>query len=118
MKQLSAYTIARYCTDTTDVMYGIEEIREKISQRNKANRRVPYYFYTRLSKLKIKLKKLKTVEINKNQKIMWEIIDDKGTVYSGDEDEMKSLFEEIIMGKVKEEWTGDLRLIQVHDIYN
>jgi hypothetical protein len=59
-KILSAYTVAQYCTDITDLTYGIEEIREKISQRNRANKRTPHYFYTRLSKLKEKLNKLST----------------------------------------------------------
>ena len=57
-KILSAYTVARYCSDTTDVAYGIEEIQEKIRERYRLNKRTPYYFYTRLSKLKDKLNKL------------------------------------------------------------
>ena len=57
-KILSAYTVARYCSDITDVTYGIEEIQEKIIEIYRANKRPPYYFYTRLSKLKEKLNKL------------------------------------------------------------
>jgi len=62
MKKLSAYTIARYCSDTADIMAGIDEIRERIGERNSAYRKSPHYFYTRLSKLKEKLKKLVTNE--------------------------------------------------------
>jgi len=57
-KILSAYTIARYCTDIADVTYGIEEILGKIRERNRTNKRTPYYFYTRLSKLNEKLERL------------------------------------------------------------
>jgi len=58
MRKLSAYTVARYCSDITDVTYGIEEIQEKIRERYRTNKRIPYYFYIRFSKLKEKLKKL------------------------------------------------------------
>jgi hypothetical protein len=116
MKLLSDYTIARYCTDIVDIIYGIDEIEEKISQRHRVNKRVPYYFYTRLSKLKEKLKKI-MIKNNKKQLIMWEITDSNGTIYSGSEDEMISLFQQIKNGEIEEDWTGDLRLVQVHDIY-
>jgi hypothetical protein len=49
---------------------------------------------------------------------MWEITDNNGTIYSGNEDEMITLFQQIKNGETEEEWTGDLRLVQVHDIYN
>ena len=48
---------------------------------------------------------------------MWEITDNNGTIYSGTEEEMKTLFEQIEKGEKEEEWDGDLRLIQVHNIY-
>ena len=59
-KILSAYTVARYCSDITDVTYGIEEIQEKIRERYGTNKKIPLYFYSRLSKLKDKLNKLTT----------------------------------------------------------
>ena len=49
---------------------------------------------------------------------MWEITDNKGTIYSGSEDEMTDLFLQIKNSEVGEEWTGDLRLIQIHNIHN
>ena len=48
---------------------------------------------------------------------MWEITDNDGTIYSGDEYEMTILFQQIKDGKIEEKWTGDLRLVQVHNIY-
>jgi len=65
-RELSAYTIARYCSDVTDVTHGIDEIWERIRERNRVNKRSPYYFYNRLSKLKKKLNKL----TNKESKVM------------------------------------------------
>ena len=63
MKKLSAYTIARYCSDIADVVAGIDEVRERINERNRTYKKSPHYFYLRLSKLKEKLKKL----INTNE---------------------------------------------------
>ena len=57
-KILSAYTVARYCCDITDVEFGIDEIQEQIEARNRANKKIPLYFYSRLSKLEGKLNKL------------------------------------------------------------
>ena len=48
---------------------------------------------------------------------MWEIIDNNGTVYSGNEDEMQSTFQRIKDGDEEVEWEGDLKLIQVHSIH-
>jgi len=48
---------------------------------------------------------------------MWEITDNNGTIYSGNEEEMKTLFEQIEKGETEEKWEGDLRLIEVHSIY-
>ena len=66
MKKLSAYTHARWCSDTADIMYGIDEITDAIKHRNRAGKKVPFYFYVRLSKLKNKLSKL----IDKKNSIM------------------------------------------------
>lgn len=58
---------------------------------------------------------------------MWEIIDDNGTIHSGTEEEMKQAFDIMkcpgdFTGEVVDEyytdWDGDLRLVQIHDIYN
>jgi len=48
---------------------------------------------------------------------MWEITDNNGTIYSGHEDEMRLLYQQIVEGVIEEKWTGDLRLIQIHNIY-
>ena len=40
MKKLSAYTIARYCCDIVDVIAGIDEIRERIIERDNANKKL------------------------------------------------------------------------------
>ncbi len=48
----------------------------------------------------------------------WEVIDDKGIIYSGTEEEMESMFENIIEDNPEDlEWTGDLRLIEVHNCF-
>ena len=72
MKLLSAYTIARNCTDIVDVTYGIDEIREKISQRNRVGKPIPRYFYNRLTKLQNKLKKFNRLTNNAPQFTMKE----------------------------------------------
>lgn len=50
----------------------------------------------------------------------WEIIDDQGTIYSGTEDEMRNIFEEIMESGLfdgeKIKWHGDLKLIEIHSI--
>ena len=48
---------------------------------------------------------------------MWEITDNGGTIYSGNEDEMRLLYQQIVEGVIEEEWTGDLKLIEVYSIY-
>jgi len=57
---------------------------------------------------------------------MWEIIDDSGTIHSGSEDEMRRVFD--IMTNIdlytrreiaewnSEDWDGDLKLIEIHEI--
>jgi len=67
MKKLSAYTIARNCSDIGDVTTGIDEVRERIRERDRAYRKSPHYFYTRLSKLKEKLKELTCTNEKKGQ---------------------------------------------------
>jgi hypothetical protein len=67
---------------------------------------------------------------------MWEIIDDNGTIHSGSEEEMTEAFGAMtydfkdfcreysyayglakeIQKKYKTEWSGDLKLIQIHNI--
>lgn len=51
---------------------------------------------------------------------MWEIIDNKGVIYSGTENEMTDLFHDIMHGGPAaplKQWTGDLKLIQIHAIH-
>ena len=48
----------------------------------------------------------------------WEITDENGVIYSGDEDEMREIFSRAQETIYDEEpflsWVGDLRLIEVH----
>jgi len=47
----------------------------------------------------------------------WEIIDNKGTIYNGSQEEMENLF--LNAGEENAEirkWYGDLKLIEIHDI--
>lgn len=48
---------------------------------------------------------------------MWEIIDNNGTVYSGNEEEMSSTFQRIVAGDEDVKWEGDIKLIQIHSIH-
>ena len=59
---------------------------------------------------------------------MWEIIDNTGTIYSGHQEEMECIWDKIINENTNpgilpdeittiSEWKGDLKLIQVHNIY-
>lgn len=57
---------------------------------------------------------------------MWEIIDDNGTIHSGSEEEMTYAFDvmthqiKVSLKEVKKyttDWTGDLKLVEVHNIY-
>ena len=48
---------------------------------------------------------------------MWEIIDNKGTIYSGTEEDIRVIFDQIQTGEIEESWQGDLKLIEVHAIY-
>jgi len=47
----------------------------------------------------------------------WEIIDDNGILYSGHEEEIRIIFSDIITGKNKIHWKGDLKLIEIKNIY-
>lgn len=57
---------------------------------------------------------------------MWEIIDNNGTIHSGNEDEMKLAFQ-IMTCQIEAtpddiecweyEWEGDLKLVEVHNTY-
>jgi hypothetical protein len=58
MKRLSNYTHARYCSDTTDLTAGVDEIKDAINERNKTKKSIPNYYYVRLTKLKNKLNKI------------------------------------------------------------
>lgn len=60
MKKLSSYTHAKNCTDITDLNDAINEIQEAIILYQKQKKKVPTFFYIRLSKLKNKIAKLKT----------------------------------------------------------
>lgn len=43
----------------------------------------------------------------------WEIIDEKGALYQGTEDEMNAIFNRILSGEKVAKWIGDLKLIEV-----
>ena len=78
MKPLSAYTIAKNCTDITDVTYGVDEIKEAVQRRLKSGKRVPSYYYIRLFHLKNKLVKFEHKErINTNRKTISELSQSK-----------------------------------------
>ena len=62
---------------------------------------------------------------------MWEILDENGTIHSGSEKEMKHAYDVMTQGtylydddEIKKwclpdqdgRWTGDLKLIQIHEI--
>jgi hypothetical protein len=64
---------------------------------------------------------------------MWEIQDNNGTIHSGTEEEMKEAFQvmqddftelsglkdrrEELSQKWNTSWAGDLKLVQIHDLY-
>jgi len=72
MKELSVYTIARYCSDIGDITTGIDEVWERIRERNRAYKRCPRYFYKRLTKLEEKLKKLTNTNEKKGQEMNYQ----------------------------------------------
>lgn len=56
--KLSPYTIASNCTDLTDIRDGINEIHEEMKRLVSEGKNVPSFFYSRLSKLQSKRKKI------------------------------------------------------------
>lgn len=55
---ISPYTIASNCTDLTDIRDGINEIQDEMKRLVSEGKNVPSFFYSRLSKLQDKRKKL------------------------------------------------------------
>lgn len=56
--KLSPYTIASNCTDLTDIRDGINEIQDEMKRLVSEGKNVPSFFYSRLSKLQTKRKKI------------------------------------------------------------
>ena len=56
--RLSPYTIASNCTDFTDICDGINEIQDEMKRLVSEGKNVPSFFYSRLSKLQTKRKKI------------------------------------------------------------
>lgn len=54
MKKLSAYTIAKNCSDIDDINNGLEELREYFALCSKEGKKPTASSYTRLFKLKEK----------------------------------------------------------------
>lgn len=49
----------------------------------------------------------------------WEIIDKNGCVFSGTEDRMREIWNTIVSGNETDiEWDGDMKLVEIHDLYN
>jgi hypothetical protein len=46
----------------------------------------------------------------------WEVIDERRVIYSGEEEEIKSAFQQIIEKEKDIQWKGDLKLVEVHCI--
>jgi hypothetical protein len=57
--ELSAYTIAKNCTDLSDINVGINELKDYFSACEKAGKKPTETSYIRFSKLIIKRDKLK-----------------------------------------------------------
>ena len=47
--------------------------------------------------------------------MMWEIVDNNGTIYSGSEEEMKDQWQDMVETN-NYDWEGDLKLIEVHQV--
>lgn len=60
MEKLSNYTHARYCTDETDVLVGLAEIKEAMRYRELIKKPIPRYYCIRKWKLEKKLKAVST----------------------------------------------------------
>ena len=56
--KLSPYTIASNCTDLTDIRDCINEIQDEMKRLVSEGKNVPSFFYSRLSKLQAKRKKI------------------------------------------------------------
>jgi hypothetical protein len=56
-------------------------------------------------------------KLNNSGKNIWEIIDSGRTIFSGNEEEMQTTFQEIVNGEIVLEWDGDLKLIEIHGIH-
>lgn len=56
--KLSPYTIASNCTGLTDIRDGINEIQDEMKRLVSEGKNVPSFFYSRLSKLQSKRKKI------------------------------------------------------------
>jgi len=46
---------------------------------------------------------------------MWEIIDDEGVIYSGNEEEVRAYWDKMNSEENEDEWSGDLKLIEIHE---
>jgi hypothetical protein len=57
--ELSAYTIAKNCTDLSDINAGMEELKDYFNACDKAGKKPTSTAYIRFSKLEIKRDKLK-----------------------------------------------------------
>ena len=57
--ELSAYTIAKNCSDLSDVNAGMEELKDYFNACDKAGKKPTTTSYIRFSKLSIKRDKLK-----------------------------------------------------------
>lgn len=55
---LSEYTKVENCTDVADLQGGIQDIQDAIALYKQTGKKIPDYFYSRLSKLENKLKVL------------------------------------------------------------
>lgn len=55
---LSEYTKVKNCTDIADLQGGIQDIQDAIALYKQTGKKIPGYFYSRLAKLKNKLKVL------------------------------------------------------------
>ena len=58
VSELSAYTVAKNCTDLTDVMDGISEMKEHFKACEKSNKKPTARAYIRLAKLEAKRQQL------------------------------------------------------------
>lgn len=56
---LSEYTKVENCTDIADLQGGIQDIQDAIALCKQTGKKIPCYFYSRLSKLENKLKVLR-----------------------------------------------------------